>query len=348
MKIPIVLTALIILSGCGGSGNEQASCSPQPRPLPYTTQNPSGYIGSWIKNANQIVPISDDPNWFDSGYTSTPKIVYDTVSRTYRTFYTGGVLIDRPGREMVGVAVSDTPDGARTKHLGSGDRGSLFGLGQSGRYDYDRQWGLGTILVEDGVWKMWTIGDSDGTESHVASVGYALSYDQGITWVKQYSSRPSGAVFEDTDGCTVGPRGVLAFSVIHEPDGYYAYYYTFASNTIRIAYSRDGVNDWVILGDANLPVTVTGLGNIMRDENVYYLTATRPDYKGVIVFTSSDRVNWVTHDALNVSSEYPWQSAWMAFPYLLRGEDCRWYLFYTAADKADDGLSGRIGVAILN
>lgn len=342
------IIVLLLLTGCGsGQSSPNGSCESNYLTLPYTAQQIAGYTGTWSMNANQLIPASSDPARFDAGYTSTAKVVYDDSSGNYLLFYTGGVLVDRPGREMFGLAIATNPEGPYVKYNGGGDRGSLFSLGDAGRYDHDRMWGMGTVLVEDGVWKMWTIGDSDSTENHVASVGYAVSHDRGLTWIKQYSSRPSGAIFEDTDGCNAGSRGVLAFSVIHEPDGYYAFYYTFASNAIRVAFSRDGVNDWIILGKANIQVSITGLGNVVKINGVYYLSANSLDYKRLVVMKSGDKINWDMHEIVSISSE-PWQSGWIAFPYLLLGKDCNLYMFYTAAPYDDSGLNGRIGSAKIN
>lgn len=334
------LILLVLLAGCGGGTVDEpaSSCAPLQvarTPVPLT-QPVAGYAGTWVTQG-EIVPVSEGR--FDSGYTSTAKVIRDDVSGTYRIYYTGGVLEDRRGREMFGLANSVTIGGLLTKYDGNGDRGAILELGDAGRYDYDRQWGMGTVLAEGDVWKMWTIGDGDETVSHVARVGYAVSHDRGLTWEKQYAATATGSVFEDFDGCEIGARGVLAFSVVREPDGFYAWYYTFRSNVIRLAFSADGVN-WEKRGAVALSEAVTGLGNVVKDGAVYYLTATKPDFSGVVVFVSTDRINWYRHDEFS-------GALWMAFPFLFRDAEGNWHLFYTAADKRDDGLSGRIGVATL-
>lgn len=335
-----ILLIALFLSGCGiERPGETETC--RVSPLPQASVPPiNGYQGTWVKNQEPFISVSD--SGFDSGYTSTPRVVFDDQTNTYRTYYTGGVLIDQPGREMFGVAISQTPNGTTTKYNGSGDRGSLFHLGLPGSYDYDRQWGFGTVIKDDGVWKMWTIGDSDGSPAHTASVGYATSQD-GLTWGKHYANTPTGAVFEDME-CGGESRGVLRFAVLKDTDGYYAFYTTFHSGVIKLAFSEDGENGWRVLGGINSPA-VSWVGNVLKDGEIYYLTATKPDHTGVVILASVDKVNWVQYDELNISPEYPWQSAVMNYPFLFKNNG--WYLYYTAADLVTDGWRERVGVAVL-
>lgn len=337
----IILAALLALTACAKTAGEPEVCGSAPKALQAgVVPTIDGYRGTWV-HKGEIIPVSHNPDRFDAGYTSTPKVLYDATSGTYRTYYTGGVVVDRPGREMFGLALSSAVDGPYVKYEGAGDRGSLFSLGAPSTYDADRQWGMGTVLQDGITWKMWTMGDSDPSSGHRSRVGYAESYDNGLTWQKYYSAAPTGAVFEDMSGCQAnGVDGVLAFSVVKEADGFYAWYYTFSSNAIRLAISPDGVNNWRTLGAVNLPTPVTGLGNVVKDGNVYYMTANTVDFTRIVVLASVDRINWVEYDSLTGAN-------WMGYPFLSKDNDGRWHMLYTAAPVRDDGLSGSISVATL-
>lgn len=347
----IIVVLALFLTACGAdSGTEPASvsldCTETPRHLPSApVPDIQGYKGTWVKNPEQVIPVSTGPEWFDTGYTAAQIVLRD--GDRYLTYYTGGMTETQPGRESFGVAFSVTPDGPRTKYYGNGLRGSLFELGEFGRFDHDRAWGMGSVIYEDGIYKTWYVGDSEPGDGHIARAGYATSLD-GLSWTKHYANTETGAIFEDMTGChpTYPMKGLWRFPVIHDTDGYYAFYPVFNSDAVRLAYSEDGFNNWRILGNINLPEPVMGVGNILKDGDVYYLTTTRTDFLGVTVFVSKDKVNWTKYDELLISPEYEWQQSWMAYPYLFKDGD-RWYLYYMASHPWDDGFNGRIGVAVL-
>jgi len=353
-KTITALTIICLLTACGDeSSTPSVECSAMPVALAYNpTPEIEGFHGTWGKDFDQMIPVSTDPAWNDTGYVSAPIVVYDEISETYRMYYTGGLMESKPGREMQMLAISDSPMGPFVKVYGNGTRGSIFELGASGFFDYDRAWGMGGVNVrDDGVWEQWYIGDSDSRTGHISRVGYATSHDQGMTWDKHYAPTETGAVFEDMTGCqqTEPPlMGMLRFPVLEDNDGYYGFYYVFNAGDIRLAYSPDGFTDWQIVGNVNVPVPVTGIGNVVKDGDIYYMAATHADFRGVVILTSVDKVNWAEYDELRISAQPEWASEWMAYPYLFKDPKTGdWYLYFVGSDPYDDGFNGRIGVAVL-
>ena len=140
-----------------------------------TASNADGDI--WTRYpGSPILTASSDTTRFDSGYVCEPRIVYDSDTSQYFMYYTGGTNTNgQPGYpperngESLGLATASSLSGPWTKYDSPNDRHALFAPGQPGDYDYDRNWGMGTILkTGPNTWQMWTLGDSDPSATHIA------------------------------------------------------------------------------------------------------------------------------------------------------------------------------------
>jgi hypothetical protein len=295
----------------------------------------------WIKSSSTpILTVSDDPARFDPGYVVEPRIVYDDDTNTYFMFYTGATVDDRPNRESIGLATARSLRGPWTKYDSANDRHALFPPGREGDYDYDRNWGQGTILkTGPHCWQMWTIGDSDPSRAHVARVGYATS-DNGYLWTKYRGNKHGGAVLEDFSAGS----GIIEIAVIKEGDSYHAWYFWYARNTIRYATSGNGI-DWTKRQTVLQGPQFESLGNVVRHGDAYYMTITRAHLKGCDIYTSTNKTDWKLLDGASLRpSAKGWDSARAYYPFLFAASANDWYLFYTGASVPDD-TQGRIGYA---
>jgi len=310
-----------MLSGC--NPEDALKCVDVPAHFPAESTVINGYLrGSWISSKNPILSKSVDPAWNDSGYVFAPVVVYDDIFDRYHTYYMGDMpwmpgMGNQRGHSAFMLAVSDTPISERTKIYGDGLRGANIELGLEGYFDYDRAWGGGTVLHENGTFKVWYTGDSDARSGHIARVGYAESQD-GKHWVKRYADTPTGAIFEDMTGChpTAYPlAGIYRFSVTHSDDGYYAFYNVFNSEDIRLAFSKDGISNWQTLGAINVPFPGTKwIGSVTKIDSVYYLAVTavpiNPDVvqdttivRRIVILASNDKKNWSLYDEIKSDGE---------------------------------------------
>ena len=102
---------------------------------------------TWVRDpGSPVLKTSTDLTWFDSGYIAAPKIVYDTDTSKYFMYYTGCTDEVRVNREALGLATASSLAGPWTKYAGAGDRHALMTPGIQGDYDYNRNWGEGTIV----------------------------------------------------------------------------------------------------------------------------------------------------------------------------------------------------------
>lgn len=296
----------------------------------------------WARHpSNPILTESRDATRCDSGYVCEPRIVHDSDARKYFMFYTGCVDLDRPNREAICLATAPSLGGPWTKYDSANDRHALFAPGAAGDYDYDRNWGQGTVMkTGPHSWKMWTVGDSDPSAAHIPRVGYATSTD-GYRWTKHRGSKYGGAILEDSSAGV----GIVEIAVIEESDAYHAWYFSYTGDTIKYATSPNGI-DWTIqrtvLKD---PQFVGGLGNVVKIASTYYMTTTRPGLKGADIYTSTNKTDWTRLDWASLTpSTQGWDSARAYYPCLLPASATDWYLFYTGANVADD-TQAKIGFA---
>ena len=295
----------------------------------------------WTRGAGSpVLTESKDLTRFDSGYVVDPRIVYDKTTKTYFMYYTGCVDKDRINREAIGLATASSLAGPWTKYESPNDRHALLAPGASGDYDYDRNWGQGTILKSGtNFWQMWTIGDSDPAASHIARVGYATSTN-GYHWTKYKGSRFGGSIFEDFS--LGGGRGPIEIAVLKEGKTYHAWYAVYAKQTIRYVTSANGI-DWkkqqtVLAGQG-------GIGNVVKIGNTYHMTTYRSDLKGVNIYTSVNKTDWTKLPGASLSpSADGWDSERVYYPFLFPASETESYLFYTGANVADD-TEGKIGFA---
>jgi hypothetical protein len=211
--------------------------------------------------------------------------------------------------------------------------------GLPGDYDYNRNWGAGTIRkTAANAWEMWTVGD-EGTEKyghHIGRVGYATSTD-GYHWTKVHGSKYGGAVLEDFSA-TVAGIGTIA--VLKEDGAYNAWYSMLGiGGPVKYATSPNGT-DWTIQGSVQLLGDIYSVDNVVRFGDTYYMAASRSSLAGIDFYTSKDKTTWTLLDGASLTpSGTGWdavrayQSGW--FPV----SETDWRLFYTGANVADDTQS---------
>lgn len=158
--------------------------------LSYSGKSQIGYAWSlggvaWNRYAANPV-FSDSLAWEDS-LIGTCRVIKD--GETFKMWYGAGAV---PATK-IGYATSR--DGIKwSRHPQP-----VLELGPAGDWD-DSYIFPGTIIKEDGVYKMWYSGStgSFGSNDHVARVGFATSSD-GITWVKFDNSATTDAPFSSSD-----------------------------------------------------------------------------------------------------------------------------------------------------
>lgn len=287
----------------------------------------------WVRHSpGPILSESPDTSRCDSGYIAEPRVVYDSDSRKYFMFYSGCVDRDRPNREALCLATAPSPSGPWTRFDSPHGRHALLAPGAAGDYDYDRNWGQGTVLkTGPHSWKMWTVGDSDPSAAHIPRVGYATSTD-GYHWMKHRGTKYGGAIFEDFSA----GAGIIEIAVIQEGDSFHAWYFSYTGDTIKYATSPNGI-DWTIHRKVLKGSQIGGVGNVVKVEGAYYMTMTRPDLKGADIYTSTNKTDWTMLNTATLRpSSQGWDSARVYYPFLLPASATDWYLFYTGASVPDD------------
>ena len=295
---------------------------------------------TWIRNpSSPVLTESSDPTRFDSGYIADPTIVYDSDTNTYFMYYTGCTDEHRVNREALGLATATSLDGPWTKYDGVGDRRALLEPGLPGDYDYNRNWGAGTIRkIGTNSWEMWTVGD-EGTEKyghHIGRVGYATSTD-GYNWTKYTGSKFGGAVLEDFSATAAG---IGTIAVLKEADTYHAWYsFLGIGSPIKYATSPNGI-DWTIQGQVTLSGDIYSVDNVEKFGDTYYMATSRSNLAGIDFYTSTDKTTWTI---LNGSSLTPNGQGWDAVRAYQSGwlplSESDWRLFYTGANVHDDTQS---------
>ena len=294
---------------------------------------------TWIRDpGSPVLTESSDATRFDSGYIADPTIVYDSDTNTYFMYYTGCTDEYRVNREALGLATASTLDGPWTKYDGVGDRRALLTPGLPGDYDYNRNWGAGTIRkIGPNSWEMWTVGDSQISEGHhVGRVGYATSSD-GYNWTKYAGSEYGGAVLEDFSA-TVAGIGTLA--VLKEDHTYHAWYSMLGiGSPINHATSTNGTY-WTIQGPVSLSGDIYSVDNVVKFGDTYYMATSRSSLAGIDFYTSTDKTTWTI---LNGASLTPTGAGWDAVRAYQSGwypvSETDWHLFYTGANVYDDTQS---------
>jgi len=99
-----------------------------------------------------------------------------------------------------------------------------------------------TVIVEDGIFKMWYVGGNILNDEFHLHIGYAISYD-GSEWIK-YDGNPVLTA--------VDYNGITTPSVVHSDIGYELWCTIFDASTglptgpIKYAFSPDGIN-WTMI-----------------------------------------------------------------------------------------------------
>lgn len=125
---------------------------------------------TWTKNPATAVLEPSATGW-DSKGASSPTVIYDATTRTYKMWYTGsdGTLF------QTGYASSS--DGITwTKRTSP-----VLTVGGTGTWDSKRVV-FGRVQMLDGVYHMYYAGD-DITNTYTYEIGYAFSMD-GLAWTK--------------------------------------------------------------------------------------------------------------------------------------------------------------------
>jgi predicted GH43/DUF377 family glycosyl hydrolase len=186
-----------------------------------------------------------------------------------------------------------------------------------------------TIMYEDGVYKMWYGGDSNG-----GCACYATSPD-GINWTR-YAGNPvlqrSNSSWDDE-----GAGG--QHSVIRTDSGYLMIYKGYGSEAddwafYGLAKSDDGIN-WkkkgkVISPQPAIGETVTFRNmSLLKIGDTYYLFHTMVNYLNLFLLTSYDGVTWSKKGVVFTKGLTPgnWDIKWATSPwFLVEGDKVRmWY-----------------------
>lgn len=319
--------------------------------------------GQWVKRASPIISASTTTGRFDDGYVSGPVQIIQNGD-TVDIFYVGGHTADQVCREKGGL-VTTTDFITFTPVDGPGPESSLLGCGTArgcsdpqytnqgdcesndevwteGDYDGDRQWFLGTILREDATtWKLWSPGDADMTANHEGRIGYNTA-TTGTNWSKYAGSGYGGSIFEDMDGATESPRGILAMAVSKlSGTDYRAIYDIYPTTKIKYAKSTDGIT-WSIQNSGN-PVfntdVFTGVTTRMVGNTVYAYTETAAGE--IAVRTSTDWLSWSDQSVILSPSGSGWDSH-IYYATYFQATNGRQYLIYVAIG---DGFPLQIGIA---
>ncbi len=176
--------------------------------------------------------------------------------------------------------------------------------------------GQANILLIDGIYRMWYLGDAGGSNKYVM---YAES-NNGTSWARPFaqpvlSPGPSGS----WDDLAVHP-GVVMYD-----EGTYLLYYCGWSNPsanwdIGLATSTDGIN-WVKHPN---PVLYSGSGweyqigpsSIIKIDNVYYLYyyCRNLPVRGIGIATSTDGINWTRHPSNPIIvADQPWEESYIYY-----------------------------------
>jgi predicted GH43/DUF377 family glycosyl hydrolase len=153
----------------------------------YFFGNPDGYpfdehleIGhatssdglSWeMDPANPVMRLGAAGEW-DEFTLSSPAVIHDGTG--FRMWYTGG------DGQVFRAGYATSPDGSSwTKY----EDNPVIDVGSPGSFDDD--WvGPGSVIVEDGLYRMWYTAARDvGPDSYDWTIGYAESTD-GLSWTK--------------------------------------------------------------------------------------------------------------------------------------------------------------------
>lgn len=330
MKKLIVLLILAILASCWHPGGPGTNGTLKPQ------------LSNYNDDALNIVLKASNINGRFDFYSATPSSNIVNVNGEYYMYYCGAMNSptsqNSRGREMIGVAISDSIDKPYHSISCSGFADSIFAIGNNGDYDADRNWGNSTVIYENGIWKMWTIGDSDLTIKHVARVGYAESIN-GIDWTKK-GTKADGSIFEDMSyGETEGENtGICLFRVIEKDNKYYALYnYINSTGTPVILAESDNGIDWIKKGTV-INQNIEMPSNIMKIDGYYYFVAVSGSVytekqTTIVLWKSSDLYTWQ-----NLGTIFAIQNRIILNP-ILYTENNSVYLFYAIKDSDVDNYS---------
>lgn len=161
-----------------------------------------------------------------------------------------------------------------------------------------------TVIVEDGKWKIWFIGDSGYSPvptyppAFSYRVGYAESIDEGLTYI----NRTTTPIYTDLLGA--GEQGIVTLRVVHDDENYKMIYSGINPNTIGlfIAESANGTSGWTKTHSNLFANQEFGfISDFKYVSGTYYLWLQRGNLmpernlgpcREVFLFSSTDLDNW--------------------------------------------------------
>lgn len=230
------------------------------------------------------------------------------------------------------------------------------------RFDEWQAW-IRTILIEDGKWKAWWVGDSGfgPTTAYPPPfsyrVGYAESLDEGYTWI----NRTTTPIYVDNDmspgqgsGGSGLSQGIVVIKVLHDDENYKMIYSGVDPNVrgLFIAESADGVTGWTRTIENLFENEEYGSASEFKYiDGVYYLWLQRHQMmpagnlgpcREVVVFSSPDLTTWTSHGVQlklkNVAQEFGLGNNIKCFQ-KPNGEWFMLYSYYTNRTQAIAGIT---------
>jgi hypothetical protein len=268
----------------------------------------AGAVVQWTKSgSNPVLTTATSGDWDDYG-VGNPKVIKDGA--TYKMWYAGTDDIEGTGTPQTGYATS--PDGIVWTRGNSG--APVLSPGSSGEWD-DGEAMAGTVIKDDGTYKMWYTGSEE-------NIGYATSTD-GITWVKYNDPNTTTAPYAESDPVlkTALPGGDWDGSRVQDPaviidldaspSERYKMWYAGSddisgTNGIGYATSDNGI-DWTKYENQVIWRGPAGSWNersltnptVIKEESVYRMWLRGKDYGTLIrsigYFYSIDGVNWTQY-----------------------------------------------------
>lgn len=248
-----MIRRLIGLSGTNGTGsvvNTRFTRYMQPIVNPSLDAGALDSSQSWFLNI-----IETDTEWrlFYTGANTQPLLyldgkTYDNSDSTFMCIKTKSNDV-RTGWEKF-RDINGDPKPVLSPSFGAG---SFYRL---------QIWSR-TILVEDGVWKNWCIGEGLGT---IYRAGYTTSTDEGETWATPIQ------VFEDNT--MAEGHGVVGIFVVHDDENYKAYYWGVDPDVsgLFLMESDDGITGWTrTLSNIFTGVNCGGISDFRYIDGIYYI-----------------------------------------------------------------------------
>lgn len=282
----------------------------------------------WDKSSdNPVLSEYTGGTRFDDGYVYRAQIIKNGTN-DYYMYYCGGhdAIVDH--RDNIGLAKSSDLINW-TRFNGSETENAIITHGASGKFDYNRAWGPGTVIRESATsWKMWYTGDSTLGTPHACSIGYATSTD-GESWTKYAGSETGDAIFVDAAG------GAQVPTVVKVSDTDYRMLYAiYGTSNIKYATSSNGIS-WTIQNSGNAVITgETSPTSLIKIDSTYYLWTQTSPYKDIKVFTSTDCISWTDKGVQLTSASSGYDTLSVYWGRVFEDTSGHWVMTYTGVQTA--------------